>query len=230
MPVTPAGLTCAHTHSKGPRKVCEENLDRFGDHAVCCNCGPYMSARHGALNAILAQAGRDAGYAALLEQVVPEFGLKQRKRDGRIVFEEARLDVELFGHPTAPERLLDGTVRHAAASHIVDKAATEMGAAASEGAVCKDKRYPPRGGKVVTACAVETWGYMDSRLDALLADLAVLAAGRQRERGLKPTRWLSRWRTQISVQMALHISRSILDAMPGHVRPCCIIPVTQASR
>ena len=32
--------------------------------------------RHGALNHTLAQAGRDAGYAALFEQVVPEFDAK----------------------------------------------------------------------------------------------------------------------------------------------------------
>ena len=119
----PAGLRCLHAPTKDPEKYCDEDLDRYGDHAATCNSGPYISARHAALNAILAQAGRDAGYAALLEQVVPEFGLRKRKRDGRIIFEEARLDVDLFGHPTASDRLLDGTVRHPAAKHICRAAA-----------------------------------------------------------------------------------------------------------
>jgi len=85
---------------------------------VCCNVGPYTSVRHNALNGILAQAGRDAGHAVLLEQVIPELGFKKSRRGGSEVWVEAVLDVELFGHTTAPDRLLDGTVRHPAALHI----------------------------------------------------------------------------------------------------------------
>ena len=102
-------------------------------------------ARHAAINVVLAQAGRDAGYTALLEQVVPVLGLRKRKRDGRIIFEEARLDIEFFGHPTAHDRLLDGTVRHPAAKRIVRRAALYVGAAAADGVETKEKRYPPRG-------------------------------------------------------------------------------------
>ena len=221
----PVGLKCIHAPSKAPEQYCEEVLDRYGDHATTCNCGPYISARHAAVNDILAQAGRDAGYAALLEQVVPELGLRKRKRDGRIIFEEARLDVELFGHPTAPDRLLDGTVRHPAARHIVRKAALSVGAAAKDGVETKEKRYPPRAGKSVIPCAVETWGHVDAKLDGLLADLAVLASQRQIDRGVQPTKWLSRWRTQISLQLAMSISKAILMAVPSHVRPCCLVPV-----
>ena len=111
----------------------------------------------------------------MLEQVVPELGARRRKRHGREVVEEARLDVEFFGHPTAPDRLLDGTVRHPAADHVVKEAAMCAGAAAQEGALLKEKRYPPRAGKSVWPCAVETWGFVDPKLDALLSELAVLA-------------------------------------------------------
>ena len=78
----------------------------------------------------------------------------------------------------------------------------------------------PTAGKVVLPCAVETWGRVDGRLDGLLDDLAVLAAHRQRERGLLPTRWRAEWRTQISVQLALGVSRALLDALPAGVKPC----------
>ena len=230
LPLGPAGCRCMHAPSKDPEKYCDAGLDRFGDHAVTCNIGPHVFARHAAVNELLAQAGREAGYAGLLEQVVPELGLRQRKRDGRIVLEEARLDVDLFGHATAPDRLLDATVRHPAAAHILRKAARMVGAAAAEGVDAKTKRYPPRAGKSVIACAVETWGHVHGDLHALLADLGVLAAQRQRDRGVQPTRWLARWRTQLSIQLALQVSKAILNAYPAHVRPCCVIPVTDMRR
>ena len=227
VPVVPAGLRCQHARSKGPDDKCGEDLDRFGDHAAACQVGPYVAARHSALNAVLAQTGKEAGYAALLEQVVPELGLKKRRRGGQIVQEEAVLDIGLFGHPTAPDRLLDGTVRHPCASHMVRDAATRAGAAAAEGVACKEKRYPTRAGKAVWACAAETWGFIDPGLDRLLKELAVLAAQRQRDRGMVPTRWHARWRTQVSLQMALHLAKALLMAKPAAARPCCCLPLVE---
>ncbi|CAK0833046.1 unnamed protein product, partial [Prorocentrum cordatum] len=218
--VYPAGLQCMRAKSKDQADRCGKDLDMFGDHAVCCNTGPYISMRHGSLNGVLAQAGRDAGYSALLEQTVPELGLRKRRRDGREVLEEAVLDVDLFGHPTAPERLLDGTVRHPAAAHILPAAAATPGAAAAEGVRCKEDRYPDTGGKAVVPCAVETWGRVDAKLSNLLDELAVLAAQRQRDRGVLPTRWGARWRTLISVRLAMGVARALLDAAPAQCRPC----------
>ena len=110
-------------------------------HAITCNTGPFVASRHARLNATITQVARDAGYSALLEQVVPELGQRKQRRNNQVVLEEAVLDVELFGHPTAPDRLLDGTVRHSAAEHVVDAAARCRGAAAADGVSCKDKRY-----------------------------------------------------------------------------------------
>ena len=172
------------------------------------------------MNNILAQAGRDAGHAVLLEQVVPELGFKKSRRGGTEVWVEAVLDVELFGHPTAPDRLLDGTVRHPAAQHIRDAAAVTPGAAAEEGAKCKEARYRPSAGKSVLPCAMETWGRIDDRLDDLLGEMAVLAAHRQRDRGIIPTRWRAKWRTLLSISAAMAIGRALLDAAPAQCRPC----------
>ena len=221
--VCPAGLTCMHRQAKDETQVCCESLDVYGDHAVTCNVGPHLSYRHAAINDILKQAGKDAGYAALLEQVVPELGLRRRLRSGVEVLEEARLDVELFGHPYAADRLLDGTVRHPAAEHVLAKAAREVGAAARCGVATKEKRYPTRAGKAVTACAMETWGYIDDGLDALLAELAVLAAQRQKDRGVQPTRWRLRWRTLLSISVAMSCGKAILASLPSHAKPCCVL-------
>ena len=78
------------------------------------------------------------------------------------------VDVELFGHPTAKDRLLDGTVRHPCAKHMAKAAALRAGAAAAEGVACKEKRCPSRAGKAVWPCGVETWGFVDPNLDDLL--------------------------------------------------------------
>ena len=193
-----------------------------------CNAGPFIFARHARFNNTIAQASRDAGYAASLEQVVPELGLRKKTRQsGQVTLEEAFLDVELFGHPTAPDRLLDATVRHPAAKGIVKKAASQRGAAASEGAACKEKRYPPRAGKSVIPCALESWGFADVKVINLLDELAVLAWQRQRDRGLVPTRSRRKWLTSLSVGVALDVSKSILAALPVHARPCCPLPLVE---
>ena len=113
---------------------------------------------HCALRLCSFHAGQQhAGYAALLEQVVPDLGIRKRsRRGGLIVLEEAFLGVELFGHPYAPDRLLDGTERHPASKGIVKSAAVHCGAAAAEGAKCKEKHYPPRAGMSVIPCTLES--------------------------------------------------------------------------
>ena len=216
IPIVPEGYTCQHSQCKDRTVLCGKDLDKYGDHAVMCNTGPFIFARHARVNNTIAQASRDAGYAALLEQVVPELGLRKKThQSGQVTLEEAFLDVERFGYPTAPDRLLDATVRHPAAKGIVKKAASQRGAAASEGAACKEKRYPPRAGKSVIPCALEIWGFADVKVINLLDELAVLASQRQRDRGLVPTRWRRKWLTSLSVGLALDVGKSILAALPS---------------
>ena len=89
------------------------------------------------------QAGKAAGYVALQEQVIPELLQERVNRDRSHTFCDARIDVELFGHPKAPSRLLDATIRHPAAASVIKKTAVEPGYAAEEGTKEKSKRYPP---------------------------------------------------------------------------------------
>ncbi len=74
------------------------------------------------------------------------------------------------------------------------------------------RRYPPRGGKRVLCCAAESYGYIDVSFDSFLDELAVLAPQRQRDRGVKPTRWKLRWRTLLSIGLALCIAAAILKS------------------
>lgn len=223
MPLFQRGQQCAHCKFNEPEKLCGATLDVFGDHAVTCNVGGFVQARHAAVNGILARAGREAGYTALLEQVVPELGRRTRKRNGRIVYEEARLDVELFGHAFLPDLLLDATVRHPGALHILPKAAKAVCAAAHDGVDTKSKRYPPVGGKIVTPCAIETWGRIHSTVGDLLDGLAVHASQRQRDRGVHATNWQRQWRTLLSIHMALAVAKPILATTACAERPCVVL-------
>ena len=77
----------------------------------------------------------------------------------------------------------------------------------------KNKRYPPAHGKSVVRCSVETWGRLGGVLDNLLLELHGLAQRRQRDRGISPTNWLLRWRTLISVHLAMGAGRAIFDSV-----------------
>ena len=215
------GNKCMHTKcadQQTQKSYCGKDLDALGDHCVICGIGGHLFTRHGAVNGILAEAGRQAGYQALHEQVIPDFGRWQVKPNGSRVLEEARVDVELFGHPVAPARLLDGTIRHPASSSVVGRSSKVLGFAASEGEKAKAKRYLAQNGKEVVACSMETWGFMGTSLEALLRDLAVLATRRQRERGVVPTKWFMKWTLQLSLSVALHVGKALLESLPTSER------------
>ena len=214
IPVVALGSTCMHTKCKEQSITCDKSMDVWGDHCVACGIGGHLFTRHGALNHVLGDAGRVAGYTVLMEQVVPELAHVKRNDAGEIVIKEARIDCELFGHAFAPDHLLDGTICHPGNTSSVGAAARDIGHAAEQGAKQKLKRYPPARGKSILPCSMETWGHMGKHLTGLLGDLAGLASRRQRERGVQPTRWLQKWRTQISMSIALHIGRAIIDAIP----------------
>ena len=69
---------------------------------------------------------------------------------------------------------------------------------------------PARAGKKVLCCAAETFEYITAEFDDLLDELAVLASHRQRARGIRVTRWKLRWRTQISIRLALAGAAALL--------------------
>ena len=181
MKVSTSGQKCMHTKIKDRSVVCEKCLDCWGDHAISCGFGGHLFTRHGGLNHILCEAGRVAGYVAHCEQVVPELAQVTTSSEGVAKISEARIDVELFGHPYAPDHLLDGTIKHPGGASHVHNASREIGYTAEEGVKAKAKRYCARHGKVVLACSMETWGRTTGGFDALLQDLAMLAFRRQRE-------------------------------------------------
>lgn len=117
---------------------------------------------------------------------MPELCNSQLNRNGQREVLEAWLDNELFAHPVARDRLLDGTVWHPAARGTLQGAAREEGHAAELGVAAKQHRFPARQGKV-EPCAAETWGFTDQGFEGILEELASLASARQRTWGVRPT-------------------------------------------
>ena len=221
--VSREGNQCMHVSCKideeGTKKEpCGKALDTLGDHAASCATGGHLFSRHGGLNNIVADAGRAAGYQVLMEQVVPDFARWKRNRSGELKLEEARLDIELFGHPVAPSRYIDGTIRHPAAKSVVVKSSSCIGHAASEGEGAKWKRYVTKNGKKVIPCSMETWGSIGGTFEALLRDLAVMASRRQCERGIHPTNWYAKWTLQLSLCVTLNNGKVLFESLPNAER------------
>ena len=170
IPVGRSGLGCQHERCNG-EGPCGKSLDIYGDHCIVCGIGGHLFTRHGAVNNVLMEAGRSAGYAVLSEQVIPAFARVKVREDATCAITDGRIDVELFGHAYAPDHLLDGTVRHPGAASVVRVAAREVGHAAEEGAKVKRKRYPTKFGKAILPCSMETWGFLGKPLEALLEEL-----------------------------------------------------------
>ena len=104
-------------------------------------------------------------------------------------------------------------MRHPAIANVVKRASSEPGFAVEEGIRHKDKRYPPAHGKCVVGCSMESWGRLGCVVDNLLLELHGLAQRRQRDRGINPTNWLIRWRTLMSVHLAMNAGRAIFDSV-----------------
>jgi hypothetical protein len=65
LPLFEPGSTCTAASSKSGN-VCGEELDVFGDHALCCHYGTSRVFRHNNLRDILGHAAKGAGLAAVV--------------------------------------------------------------------------------------------------------------------------------------------------------------------
>eukprot|EP00974_Lingulodinium_polyedra_P070021 6775391-Lingulodinium_polyedra.AAC.1 len=66
LPLLGEEAACPLTLRSGSR--CGKPMDRFGDHAFCCQCGGLSMARHAQLRGWLQAVATSAGWHALIEQ------------------------------------------------------------------------------------------------------------------------------------------------------------------
>ena len=97
IPVGRSGLGCQHERCNG-EGPCGKSLDIYGDHCIVCGIGGRLFTRHGAVNNVLMEAGRSAGYTVFSEQGTPAFARVKMSEDGTCAMMDGRIDVELFGH------------------------------------------------------------------------------------------------------------------------------------
>ena len=196
--------------------LCNELLDSKGDHAVCCECGPCRNDRHDELVEVYADIMEEAGAHARREVFVQEFSGNAR---------DAFLDTWGFGTPELPDCLVDVTVRHPFAERYQPAASRTAGSAAQQAEKEKQDKYPPTGGRYVTAAAHETWGRLGQVAENLLAHCAAAARCRVYRRGRAPGNYLRRWRAQLDAALMRGISAQLAASrfgIPGracrHVR------------
>ena len=190
------------------RKVCNAPVAPDGEHAVTCKCGgtPYFAHSQGCN--ILLRAAIRAGYQSRREQIVPELATP--------ACSAPQLDVEGWSTSVQSRLLIDFSIRHpTAARYSAGQCATIV--AGRE----KEVHYGSRQGLRVRTAAMESYGRHGEDLGALLEQLADLARQRDLAFGLAPTRWLRKWRAQLSLVAARMVGRAIQKACPPDAPSLC---------
>jgi len=119
LPLFDAGSTCPATSKSGD--VCGEDLDVFGDHALCCHYGTSRVFRHNNLRDILGHAARGAGLAAVvIEKKNQITGSNQKPGD---------ITVQQY-HRGFSSTAFDVTVTHPLQKNYIEVANDEAGVAA----------------------------------------------------------------------------------------------------
>ena len=199
----PVMQPCACQHSTGQRsaarRVCLCAADMHGHHAVTCKIGGAPYAAHSQGCNVLHQGAQQAGWQARREQVIPELASRECM--------SPQLDIEGWGLLGQQRLLIDFTLRHPLARRY-SAGCDSMLLAEEE----KAKQYPPKQGLHVQAAALEVYGRHGGGLRNLLEQLADSARQRERAMGLPSTRWLKRWRTQLSCVAAVFVGRSVQQA------------------
>eukprot|EP00747_Dinoflagellata_sp_TGD_P173547 gnl/TRDRNA2_/TRDRNA2_212286_c0_seq1.p1 gnl/TRDRNA2_/TRDRNA2_212286_c0~~gnl/TRDRNA2_/TRDRNA2_212286_c0_seq1.p1 ORF type:complete len:110 (+),score=8.17 gnl/TRDRNA2_/TRDRNA2_212286_c0_seq1:130-459(+) len=90
--------------------------------------------------------------------------------------------------------------------------------------ICQIQTLPTSRGKRVLARSVEAYS-RDICMQIWTiswANSPCLHRIKQRDTGENPTRWLSKWHTEISIQIAVCVGKALVAAVPPCTQPICI--------
>ena len=206
IPAQPEAALCQNVAATGV--TCEEVMGPHCDHAMACATGPLRIRRHDDI-------------ADCLADIIDECGAHVRREAYMRCFStaagDAWLDVWAFGGLHVPELVLDITVRHPVVGRYQPGASQRPGAAAAIAEEDKQTRYPPNGGRKVTAFSVETWGRLGESAEELLRLLAEKATLRARRRGqvVVAGSFLRRWRAMLDGCLQRGVAAALLSAKHG---------------
>ena len=191
------------TTTQNQAETCHERMDKYGDHAVLCEKGPWRVRRHDQVADYMSELLRSSGAITIRE--FPFLELRCDERD-------AILDIWATGSAWMGDVVIDVTVRHPCSADLLRAAAETDGACAMDAERDKQKRYPPSAGIRVTTLAAETFGRLGPEAEELLANAAAATVRRNQSRGLPAGRPLQRWRAAISAFVAKSVARTIRSA------------------
>jgi hypothetical protein len=115
------GLRCPATSKLGEK--CGEELDVFGDHALCCHYGTSRVFRHNHLRDILGHSAKGAGLSAVVVEKKHQI-TGSKKKPGDITVQQY--------HRGFASTAFDVTVAHPLQRKYIDVASSEAGVAAQE--------------------------------------------------------------------------------------------------
>ena len=150
LPVCQEGARCQHRRPNGT--LCNALLDTRGRHAKTCAIGGGWVRRHNRLRDFSASTwGACSGVPALTEQRVPQWDREVEDGQGRMVREEAVLDVATSDPQTGLPLHLDITVTSACPSNraALRRRARRDGLGAADAAADKRRRYNLAGPSLV---------------------------------------------------------------------------------
>ena len=183
-------------------------MNEYLDHAVCCSNGPLRIRRHDDIANCLADIVDETGAHVRREAYMQSFSTADS---------DAWWDIWAFGGMHLPELIVDVTVRHPVVARCQPRASRQAGVAAAAAEEDKQQRYPPAGGRSVTAFSVETWGRLGLSAEELLATLAAEATRHARRRGHAATAssFLRRWRASLDASLQRGVAAALLAARCG---------------
>ena len=189
-------------------RCCEEVMNKFCDHAMCCSNGPLRIRRHEDVADCLADAIEETGAHVRREAYIKAFSTADS---------EAWLDIWAFGGMHLPELIVDVTIRHPTVSRYQPKSSREAAAAATMAEKDKQQRYPPTQGRVVTPFAMETWGRLGNDAEEMLTTLAAEATRHARRHGHVVTAgsFMRRWRASLDASLQRGVAAALLAARYG---------------
>ena len=208
LPLFDEGLTCpASSTTKG--HVCGEDLDVFGDHALCCHFGTSRVFRHNNLRDILGHAARGAGLAAVVIEKKNQITGSQKK-PGDITVQQY--------HRGFSSTAFDVTVAHPLQKNLIDVANGEAGVAAQAAHDNKLKhalKDCQEEGLQFVPLAWESTGGATDTVHKTIGKWTALEASR----GGYPIE-LIRYMlyAQISCCLQRHLAQAVIDRQPE--RPC----------
>jgi hypothetical protein len=206
LPLFEPGLICPAASKKtGDTKVCEVELDIYGDHALCCKFGPSRVFRHNHVRDILGHAAKGAGLSAVVIEKKNQI-TGSNKKPGDITVQQY--------HRGFATTAFDVTVAHPLQKKHIEVATSVAGWAAQE---AHDKKLQ----KHLEDCKNEglqfvplAWESTGGATDAVHETIGKWTA-LEADRGGYPLALIRQTLyAQISCCLQRHLAQSVFDRQP----------------